>query len=267
MNDAACVELLQWALPVLKLRWQGFRNVRGQVCKRLARRRAELGLADLAAYRRFLEQHAEEWPVLDAMCRVTISRFARDRAVWVPLVDEVLPRLVREAEAAGRARVRAWSAACGAGEEPYSLAIAWRLGVAPRGVDLEILATDVDEGQLARAAHAAYPHGTLRELPEAWRAAAFTPAGALERLREPFRDAVRFARHDVRTPAPAGPFDLVLCRNLAFTYFDEPVQRQVAASLRTVLRAGGVLVVGGHEQLPADVPGFAASGRSLYQAA
>jgi hypothetical protein len=29
---------------------------------------------------------------------------------------------------------------------------------------------------------------------------------------------------------PDGPFDLVLCRNLAFTYFDEPVQHQVAAS-------------------------------------
>jgi len=43
-----------------------------------------------------------------------------------------------------------------------------------------------------------------------------------------------------------------------------PIQRQVAASLRAVLRAGGVLVVGIHERVPEGVAGFVASSRCLY---
>jgi chemotaxis protein methyltransferase CheR len=64
------------------------------------------------------------------------------------------------------------------------------------------------------------------------------------------------ARHDIRTPPPHGPFDLVMCRNLAFTYFDRDLQRATGARLADVLRPGGALVLGGHEALPKDLHGF-----------
>jgi chemotaxis protein methyltransferase CheR len=82
MQDAECVALLRWALPRLGLRWPGFRKVRRQVCKRITRRIRELGLADVTTYRERLESVPEEWPELDALCRITISRFYRDRAVF-----------------------------------------------------------------------------------------------------------------------------------------------------------------------------------------
>jgi chemotaxis protein methyltransferase CheR len=72
-----------------------------------------------------------------------------------------------------------------------------------------------------------------------------------------FREAVAFERHDIRTdPPPGDGFDLVLCRNLAFTYFDESGQRAVAAQLAGALRDGGALVLGRHETLPSSVDGF-----------
>ncbi len=268
MTDSDCVAFLQWALPQLHLSWPGFRKVRRQVCRRIDRRRAELGLADLAAYRARLAAKRDEWTVLDEMCRITISRFARDRAVWVELAADVLPRLASEARLAGRTSVRAWSAGCGAGEEPFTLAIAWELAVAPwwPGLALDVVATDIDEVQLGRAAVASFPPGALRELPDEWRRAAFDETGGELRLRDRFRARILFARHDIRTTPPAGPFDLVLCRNLAFTYFDEPVQRQAAASLRGVLRTGGVLVVGIHEQVPSGAASFTPLSRSIYVA-
>jgi chemotaxis protein methyltransferase CheR len=272
VKDADCVALLQWALPRLHLRWPGFRRNRRQVCRRIERRRAALGVTDVAGYRQLLEERPEEWAVLDGLCRVTISRFARDHFVWAELVTDVLPRLAREAAAAGRTAVRAWSAGCGAGEEPFTLAIAWQLAVAPHwpGVGIEVLATDVDDAQLARAASAEFPAGTLRELPEAWRSAAFERGEGCERLRGSFRAPVQLAHHDLRTAPPEGPFDLALCRNLAFSYFDEPLQRQTAAALRSVLRPGGVLVVGLDEQVP-EVPEASAnlvpSSRCIYAAA
>src|SRR5262245_46489236 len=124
MKDADCVALLQWALPRLALRWEGFRNVRGQVCKRIARRTAELGLGPIAASRPYLEAHPEEWSFVEGLCRVTISRFFRDRGVFDRLRLEILPEL---AVARSEGAVRAWSAGCASGEEPYTLAIVWQL--------------------------------------------------------------------------------------------------------------------------------------------
>jgi chemotaxis protein methyltransferase CheR len=79
MTDAECVAFLQWALPQLRLRWHGFRRVRRQVCRRVSRRIAELGLKEADAYRAYLEGNLHEWNVLAGLCRITISRFWRDR--------------------------------------------------------------------------------------------------------------------------------------------------------------------------------------------
>jgi chemotaxis protein methyltransferase CheR len=67
------------------LRWQGFRKVRRQVCKRVDSRRRELGLPDVAGYRAHLEARPEEWAKLDQLCWIDISRFYRDRMVFQQL--------------------------------------------------------------------------------------------------------------------------------------------------------------------------------------
>ena len=81
-------------------------------------------------------------------------------------------------------------------------------------------------------------------------------------MRDHYKQAVMVARHDIRTPPPHGPFDLVMCRNLAFTYFDRDLQRATGARLADVLRPGGALVLGGHEALPKDLSRFRAVERS-----
>jgi chemotaxis protein methyltransferase CheR len=57
------VAFLQWARPRLGMRWAGFRKVRRQVCKRIAARIRELGLAGFDAYRRRLDADDEWAPV------------------------------------------------------------------------------------------------------------------------------------------------------------------------------------------------------------
>jgi chemotaxis protein methyltransferase CheR len=164
------------------------------------------------------------------------------------LAAEVLPDL------AASGRVRAWSAGCASGEEAYTLSIMWELELAERfpSAKFAVLASDVEEAMLGRARRGCYGAGSLRELPERWRMAAFTPCGGEVRLRARFRESVSIERHDVlRDSPPEGGFDLVLCRNLAFTYFDEAGQRVVAEHLSRALRPGGALVLGRHETLPA----------------
>jgi chemotaxis protein methyltransferase CheR len=263
MRDAEFAEFLAWALPRLRLRREGFRRVRGQVRKRVARRVLELGLAGAAAYRDWLGSHPEEWDTLDALCRVTISRFWRDRGVFEFLARDPLPRFAER-----NSEVRVWSAGCASGEEPYSIALLWHIGLHARfpRCGLRVLATDADPALIGRARAACYGAGSFRELPTGWLEAAFEQRGSEYCLKPEYRAGVEFAEGDIRREMPAGPFHIVLCRNVAFLYFANEVQRRVAVGLRESMAPGGVLIVGRHEELPPDTAGFATISRGIYSA-
>lgn len=253
MKDPECVALLRSSAVRLGLSWQGFRNVHGQVCKRIRRRMAALGLTDLAAYRALLERDPAEWLELDRLCAVTISRFYRDAPMWQLLRDEVLPALAQSALDAGEDTLRCWSVGCASGEEPYTLSIVWALELAQRypSLRLRILATDLGDEVLARARLVRYAAATLSELPEPLRAGAFQQDGALFQLRDELRAPVELRRSDLRRELPAETFRLLLCRNNVFTYFDEAEQRRMLERLSTRLAPGGALVLGRGESLPA----------------
>jgi chemotaxis protein methyltransferase CheR len=258
VQDTDCVALLQWALPRLGLCWPGYRKVRRQVCKRIARRMRELGLADAAAYRGRLESDAAEWQALAALCTIPISRFYRDREVFDALGEHVLPALAAAARARGAQRLDCWSAGCASGEEPYTLAIQWRMALAARfpEIGLHVLGTDIDARLLERAHAACYGTGSLAGLPAAWREQAFERRDDLLCLREAFRGSVELERQDLLAVLPQRQFDLVLCRNLAFTYFDAGRARLALERIASRLREGGALVAGIHEQLPQPAAGF-----------
>ena len=259
MSDAECVRFLQWALPRLRLHWPGFRRVRGIVCKRLSRRLRALGLGDLDAYRALLERDPGEWRVLEALCAIPVSRFWRDRAVFDALERTVLPKRAQAARAAGRAVLECWSAGCAGGEEPYSLSILWHAGLAPRfrGLALRVLASDVDPEQLERARRGCYRASSLKELPRELREKAFERSGELLCVRDGLRAGVELAFRDVRGPAPAARFDLILCRNLVLTYFEPRLCDEVMRRIIGCLHPGGALVVGLHENLRAGLDALA----------
>jgi chemotaxis protein methyltransferase CheR len=253
-------ELLRRLMPRLGLEPRGYRNVRRTVLKRLARRTAELGLAGPAAYETFLEAHPEEWSRLDAMCRIPISRLWRDRAVYDRLAQELLPARAASALAAGREVLRVWSAGCASGEEPCSAVLAWEMEGAARFPDvrLEVVATDADPVALARAARGVFAESSFVELPAELRARAASPS-CPARVRPDVLRPIHFVLQDLRRDTPDGAFDLILCRNLAFTYFDAKAARAVAERFACRLEPGGYLVVGRGEQVP-DVAGLRRSG-------
>jgi chemotaxis protein methyltransferase CheR len=252
MSRRETIAFLQWAVPRLGLRWAGYRNVRGQVEKRVGRRVAELALPDLAAYRARLETDPAEWQVLSGLCGVTISRFYRDRCVWEAIADEVLPRAAEAALAARQTELRCWSLGCASGEEPYTLAIAWELKLVERypGLRLSVVGTDFDERVLARARTAEYEASSLRELPEGWRDQAFELRGPWLRVRDRFRAGVDLRREDIRVSLPERRFRVILCRNFVFTYFDEALQQRTLQGILERMEEGGFLVIGRHERPP-----------------
>ncbi len=210
MEDAEGVRVLQWCLPKLRLRWRAFRRV------------------------------------LDALCQVPISRFYRDKAAFQHLEMIVLPELSRMIQARGENELRCWSIGCISGEEPYTVAIIWRLAVAPEfpRLRLRVLGTDTDREAIERAARGSYPTHSVRDLPPTMLTRAFIASPARFILKEEYRAGVEFLEQDVRIAMPDGPFHLILCRNSVFTYFDAELQRHTYRWIVDRLAPGGALMIG-----------------------
>lgn len=232
MTDAEATALLQWAAPRLGLRWTGFSQLRRQVCRRIVKRARAVGL-DAEAYRQRLESDPDELRAFDALCFVTISRFYRDGATFDALGERL---------AGFSGPIRVWSAGCASGEEPFSVAM-----LSPT---IEVVATDRDGAVLERAARGEYGESSLRELPPALRARWFDG----HRIRDDLRARVRFEQADIRSYTSTDPFHVVLCRNVAFTYFAEPAQVEFARRVAAMLVESGLLTIGNSERVPDGVP-------------
>lgn len=216
------------------------RNIR----RRIVRRMESAGIHDFPRYRDLVRRDPAEREALRSLLVVTISRFFRNARVFRVLSREILPRLAAKGTAAA-----AWSAGCAGGEEPFSLRIAWEElpGEKP---PFPVVATDVDPASLERAAAGRYTESSLREVPEALRKRYFTCEGGAYEVREEVRRSVSFRRMDLLRDGSPGRFDLILCRNAAFTYFGPGERLSVARTFAASLEEGGHLVLGRTESLP-----------------
>lgn len=172
--------------------------------------------------------------------------------MFAVLGEAVLPCLGQAAAGAGRSEVRCWSAGCASGEEVYTLKMVWRHNRdrIPGSVRLSITATDSDPHMLERARRGIYERGSLRELPEDWLDRYLAPADGSYGVPDDLRSAIEFHEQDIRIEQPPGPFDLILCRHLVFTYFDEDLQRRLLPRMVDLLTPDGALVTGKQERLP-----------------
>jgi chemotaxis protein methyltransferase CheR len=109
---------------------------------------------------------------------------------------------------------------------------------------------------LDRAMGASYAYGSVKNFPEDWRRRAFVERDGEFCLGPPFRRDVTFSCQDVRRGTPPGIFDLISCRNLAFTYFDDEMQRQILQRLANILHPNRVLILVIPETRPKDFDGF-----------
>jgi len=258
MNNNECVQFLQWALPQMHMRWAGFRKVRAQVCKRIDRRMRQLNIEHIHAYKTYLVDHPQEWQILDGLSRITISRFYRDKAMFAYLTEHVLPTLAHRALTRHDKQLTVWSAGCASGEEAYTVSLIWLLQLQARfaDIDLTITATDASAEMIARAQQACYAYSSIKNLPSPWRELAFRQQQDTYCLMPEFQRSVEFLQQDIREQMPDAGFDLVLCRNLAFTYFDMPLQYRLLEQIQRLLKPGGALVIGIHEELPAGADQF-----------
>jgi chemotaxis protein methyltransferase CheR len=231
---------------------------------RLARRLRELDL-DFGAYYRLVEEdERERVHMLDCIC-TNETHFFREPRQFEFLEQHVFPEWRARAEAGQMSRrVRVWSAGCSTGEEPYSMAMAFLARFpAASGWEIDILATDLSTRVLGRAQAAVWPIEKAREIPEhhlkAFMLKGTGPQEGRFKAGPAIRSVVRFQRLNLNAEPflLAGPFDLILCRNVLI-YFDPASKARVIGRLLDRLEPHGYLLLGHSE----TVTGLSARTRS-----
>ena len=244
--------------PSFKALTQKISHTRGIGCeaykekclkRRIAVRMRARGVHSYDDYSRLLDEDAHEYDrLLDALT-INVTKFYRNADTWAALLSPYLVDLWR----ARRGRLRAWSAGCASGEEPYSIAVALAEAARACGETLPLRqarvdATDIDRESLERATAAAYPEPTFTEMPRELLRRYFTPAAPRSPVPE-IRQLVRVLRHDLtRERPPDSPYDLIVCRNVVI-YFDRPMQERLFATFAEALSPGGLLLLGKVETL------------------
>ncbi|MDZ7690154.1 MAG: CheR family methyltransferase [Balneolaceae bacterium] len=254
MSDDKAIAFLQWALPNMGYRWEGFRKPRNQVLRRIRGRMQTLGLTGgYSEYKEYLQTNPQEWNQLDKLCDVTISKFFRDRKVWDFMRDNLLPALFKNSDSQ---TISTWSAGCCNGEEAYSLAIISEqiAETFDSNISVNILASDRNTEVMERARAGRYPSGSLKELTQREIDAFFDKqeqAGEEEyQIKQSITRQVTFDQRDICNALPRQIFDIILCRNLVFTYFTKKRQQTFLDRLKPHLSDHGHLVIGANEEVP-----------------
>ena len=238
-------DLLQELFHILHARCNvDFREYKATtVQRRIERRMAARGLADLAAYVRRCRMEPEEVDALFRDLLISVTRFFRDKTEFESLREYIVALLNARTEGP----LRIWVAGCATGEEAYSIAmmVGDILG-GPHHLDksnVQIFATDIDENALGMARSGRYPIAALNDVPKEMVEQYFKIEGDSVCVKRMLRDVVLFSYHNICQDAPFLRLDLVCCRNLLI-YFDTNLQDRVLSRLHYALNPTGLLFLG-----------------------
>jgi chemotaxis protein methyltransferase CheR len=242
---------------------------RALVAARLQRRVRELALSGFSEYVELaLRDSLEEQRMLECLTTHETS-FFREPHHFELLERRLAPHLLAEADAGRRSRrVRALSAGCSTGEEPYSLAMS--LASSLPGWSVEVTAGDLSSRALARASAGEWPMARAAQIPEPllrrWFLRGIGDREGVIRASDELRAMLRFTTLNLGASAHPGlgQFDLIFCRNVLI-YFNTASKERAVRALLPQLAPGGLFFVGHAESLAGFGDRFAHVVPTVYQ--
>jgi chemotaxis protein methyltransferase CheR len=218
--------------------------------RRIAVRMRACGVHTYSDYQAVLDDSPTEYERLRDAITINVTRFYRNAETW----NLLRVGLLHEICESDGGEVRAWSAGCASGEEPYTLAVLMadhfdRQGRPERLNKVTVDATDIDRNCLERAQAGRYRREALADVPSDLADRYFENDGTGCRVVERVRRRVIVRSLDLNSePPPRCNYQLILCRNVVI-YFGRSTQERLFLAFAEALAPGGILVLGKVETL------------------
>ena len=212
----------------------------------------------LSCYKDFLDfifsdegRQGELFNVID-LITTNKTDFFRESAHFEFLVNKFLPAYRNEWR---RGDLRAWSAGCSTGEEPYTLLMVME-EYKKQNPDMgySIIASDVSIRAIQAAYQGIYELPKIDPVPLELKRQFFLRSKSdpsLVRVKPQFRKKIQFTRINLMDKDYGmirAPLDVIFCRNVLI-YFDKIIQEQIIRKFCTILKPGGLLFLGHSESI------------------
>jgi len=198
------------------------------------------------------EKGRQEFVAFVDSLSTNLTSFFREKVHFDYLQDTFLPNLIQEKEKKNQHRIRAWSAGCSSGEEPYTIAITLLENI-PQNWDCKILASDVSTRILQMAQAGTYDAERVAPLTPQQKNKFLVPnrieGHKVYQVNSQLQKMIAFRYLNLMEPWPfKGPFDFIFCRNVMI-YFDKSTQQKLVNRFWDVLAPNGLLCIGHSESL------------------
>lgn len=222
---------------------------------RLAPRLADLKLHSFEDYYSYLTASNDTAEFTRMVTAITINEtyFFRSEQHFEHIQYSILPQLIKQKKQTSNPRIRLWSAACSAGDEPYTLAIILHHHFIQHNPDIrfEIIASDIDPEILSKAKRGRYNTYSIRNIPDPLLEKYFTRHGEEYQLKKTLADLVTFRRINLTDSfemMSVTNIDLAICANVLI-YFPKEIRQKVVTSIYNSLNAQSFFMVGFSETL------------------
>jgi chemotaxis protein methyltransferase CheR len=240
---------------------------------RIRKRLAKLGIPSFKEYCDFLfspKGIESETPLLADVVTTHKTDFFREPMHFEYLTRNVLPGLVKNGKPC-REHLRAWSAGCSTGEEPYTLAMVLaEYAAANTGLDFSILATDISGVVIEKAWKGIYDQDDIEPIPTEIRKKYLMrgkdASSNLFRVAPSLRSRIVFRTLNFMDDAYGidEDFTVIFCRNVLI-YFDRITQERLINRFARHLKPGGYLFLGHSETISGLNTPFVYEAATIYR--
>lgn len=226
---------------------------------RLSKRLRHFGFRTFTEYYEYLvnDESGEELLMLTNEISTNVTSFFREPSQW-----EYLEKELKNFENNSKnKKIRIWSAACSSGQEPYTIAMFLLNNLkSPNSWDIKILATDISEEILLKAAKAIYSEDDVKGLPKNMIVKYFDKSKKElksqvlfeYKIKESIKSMITFRKfnlvHSSYKIIKDETFDLIFCRNVMI-YFDAITKKNVVLNLINKIKKNGHFLIGHSESL------------------
>lgn len=216
--------------------------------RRIQRRMQVLQLTNADTYVKRLSEQVTEADALFKELLINVTSFFRDPEAFECLRESVLAPAIAKAPANQKFRV--WVAGCSSGEEAYTMAILIHEEIERQGkrLEIQIIATDIDEVALTQARKGSYALGIAESVSAERLQRYFQKRAGRYHIQKEVREMVLFSAHNLINDPPFSQLDLITCRNLLI-YLGLHLQKKLIPVFHYALKPGGHLFLGTSESL------------------